>query len=218
MRIVRVVFHFSFFVFLLHLSGCGVLGWAAHAMPPATVQPKYTGFANQSVGIMIWADRGLRIDWPNLQIDLANAVQKKLVEAQQGKAKVLLGTKFDVQPASIVRYQQDHPEIESQPVAEVAPKLGVTRLIYVEMEDFATRSDMAVELFRGQAKGTVRVIEVENGTGKVVFEQANVTATYPPKAPREGLPTIGDARTYAGTIDAFSTEIAHLFVPWTPEE
>jgi hypothetical protein len=203
------------FAFCLSSTGCTILGLVASTLPPPDVQPQYIGLAGQKVGIMVWADQGLRIDWANLRLDLANAVRKKLIAEK--KTNSVKDATFDVQPASIVRYQMDHPEIEALPPNEIAPRLGVTRLIYVEMEDFVTRSDMAVDLYRGQAKATVRVVEVTNGVGKVVFDRANVVATYPPKAPREGVPNAGDVKIYNGLIDTFSTEIVHLFVPWTPE-
>src|SRR5438874_10024287 len=179
---------------LLLLTGCALLGLAAHAMPQPDVQPNYKNLAGQSIGVMVWADRGIRIDWPTLQLDLANSIQKKLQETQKlrdVKRKLLKGSTFPVEPASIVRYQKDHPESEAEHITAIAPKLGVTRLIYVELEDFATRSDMSVDLYRGQAKATVRVIEVDKDEqAKVAFEQGNVTAVYPRKSPREGLPGV----------------------------
>lgn len=201
---------------LLSQTGCVVLGLAANALPPPDVPPQYVGLAGQKVGIMVWADRGLRIDWANLRLDLANAVEKKLIADK--KKKSLTDATYPVKPASIVRYQMDHPEIESSHPAEIVPKLGVTRLIYIEMEDFATRSDMAVDLFRGTAKATVRVVEVNDGVAKVTFERANVEAVFPKKGPREGVPNAGDGKIYAGLIDAFATEIEHLFVSWTPDD
>ena len=57
------------------------------------------GLENQSTGVMICADRGLRIDWPTIQLDLANTVQKKLTDFQKeytfGQPTILkLGRKF----------------------------------------------------------------------------------------------------------------------------
>src|SRR6185369_2304600 len=128
------------------------------------------------------------------------------------------GTTFPVLPASIVRYQHDHPEIEAMSVTEVATKLGVSRLIYVEIEDFATRSDDSVALFRGRAKATVKVIEVSGDQAKVAFELNNVETAFPPKAPKEGIPNAGDAKIYSGLIDSFATEIVHVFVAYQVEE
>ena len=216
-----IILH-SAFIILLCLSGCQVLGVAAYKLaPPPTIQPKYMGLENQSTGIMVWADRGLRIDWPSIQLDLANSVQKKLGDFQKGKgreAKTLVGTTFPVKPASIVRYQKDHPEIEALSVTEIAPRLGVNRLIYVELEDFSTRSEQSLALFRGSANVTVKLVEIRDGEATVPFEQNNVQANWPPKAPPEGTSAFGDARTYAGTIDALATEVARLFVQYQLEE
>jgi hypothetical protein len=202
------------------LSGCAALGVAAYKLsPPPTIHPDYTAMKGQSIGVMVWADRGIRIDWPNLQLDLANAIQNKLSASANSKKKDLQGATFPVQPASIVRYQRDHPEIETLHVTDVAPKLGVTRLIYLELGDFATRSDMAVDLFRGQARGTIRLIEIDkDGKSKVAFENNKVMAQFPKKSPREGLPGVGDAKIYPGIIDAMATEVAHLFVTYQVEE
>ena len=219
----RAILYPLFSILVLMQGGCTLLGVAAYKLkPPETVQPKYMGLENQSTGVMVWADRGLRIDWPMIQLDLANTVQKKLTDFQKGKgreSKTLVGTTFPVLPASIVRYQKDHPEIEAMPVTDIAPRLGVRRLIYVELDDFATRSDQQVALFRGTGNATVKLVEVDGANeAHVAFEQNNVTTHFPPKAPPEGTSAFGDARIYAGTIDALGTEIARLFVQYQLEE
>jgi hypothetical protein len=62
-------------------AGCQVIGVAAYKLkPPETIKPKYMNMAGQSIGVMVWADRGLRIDWPTLQLDLANSIDTKLKE------------------------------------------------------------------------------------------------------------------------------------------
>jgi hypothetical protein len=209
-----VLFPFTFLLLPSLLSGCAIFGVAAQALPPPTVKPVYTDLRDQTIGVMVWADRGLRIDYPPLQIDLANAVQLKL---QRSKAKQLKGATFPVKPASIVRYQQDHPEIEAESIADVAPRLGVSRLIYIELEDFSTRAQGAVELYRGSAEVTLRVVEVTDGVGKVAYEENGIAATFPEKVPAEGIPNASDRKIYIGTIDALSTTIARKFVPYSEE-
>ncbi|HEV2292771.1 MAG TPA: hypothetical protein VGR35_02885 [Tepidisphaeraceae bacterium] len=213
------------------LPSCTLIGIGAQALPPATIVPQYKGFAGQTVGMMVWADRGMRIEWEFIQLDLANAIQSKLDAAAnpparpgkkkgpRTKVKELQGTKFPIIPASIIRFQQDHPEIDGQPITEIAPRLGVSRLIYVEIEEFDTRPDGAVELFRGDANVTLRVVEVApDGTGKVAYEENDVRATFPPKSPKEGRPSIGDRRIYVGLIDALGDAIAKRFIPYPEEE
>ncbi len=214
---------------LVLLPVCTLLGVGAQALPQATVVPQYKGFADQSVGVMVWADRGMRIEWEFIQLDLANAVHAKLAatakpptppgkKPKQTKVKEWRGATFPVVPASIIRFQQDNPEIDGQPIADVAPRLGVSRLIYVEVEEFATRPDGGVELFRGDANVTLRVVEIApDGKAKVAYEENEVRATFPPKSPKEGRPSVGDRRIYVGLIDALGDAIAKRFVPH-PEE
>jgi len=197
------------------LTGCQAIGVISQALPPPTVIPQYKGFAGQSVGVMVWADRGMRIEWEFIQLNLANVIHTNLTQAANPKAKLkeFKGTTFPVLPRSIIRFQQDHPETDGQPITDIAPRLGVSRLIYVEVEEFSTRPDGGVELFRGDATATLRVVEIApDGTAKVVYEENEVRATWPPKAPKEGRPTIGDTRTYQGLVETLGAEIAKRFV------
>jgi hypothetical protein len=209
--------HLTFAILLLmSATGCQLLGVAAHALPPPTIQPQYE-LTGETVGVYVWADRGVKIDFTAIDLDLANAIQQKL--AAPTKEKVMKGTTFPVKPASILRWWKDHPESEGSPITMIAPKLTVKRLIYVELERFVTRSDLSVDLFRGAAEATVRVIEVnEDGTARVAHEQNGVKAVFPKKAPVEGVPNIGDDRIYTGMIDTLSTEVANLFLPHPAEE
>ena len=205
------------------LAGCAYFGLAAQALPPPTVMPQYEGLAHRSLGVMVWADRGTRIEYQWIQLDLANAIHINLQQAaadKKAKIEQLEGTTFPVQPRSIVRFQQDNPEIEDEPITAVAPRIGVDRLIYVEIEEFNTRPDGSVELFRGDAKVTLRLVEVDrkSGTARVAFEENEVTASWPPSAPKEGRPTIGDRRTYVETIKELGAQIAKRFVPYPEYE
>jgi hypothetical protein len=67
-------------------------------------------------------------------------------------------------------------------------------------------------LFRGTATGSLKVIDVDaKGRAKVVYDETNITASYPPKAPEEGYPGLGDARTYQGAVELFTTALARRF-------
>src|SRR5205823_9898668 len=123
----------------------------------------------------------VRIDFPTIQVDLAGLIQKKL-EAKQAetKGKTLPGTTFPIPPASVVKFQQDHPELEGAPITNVAPRLNVSRLIYVEIEQFATRSDLAVDLYRGTAEASVRVIEIAEKHATVGYTENGIKTAFPP--------------------------------------
>ena len=203
----------------LAVGGCALLGVVANAVPkyePA----KYNGLQNQTVAVMVWADRGIRIDYPSVQLDACGAIYNQLIDQLDDKqaAKELKGAKFPYRPQSIVRFQADHPEMDGLPITDIAPRLGVSRLIYVEIEQLATRSAASLELYRGSIVATVRVVEVANGKATVVYTENNVGAIFPPKSPAEGVPGLNDYDTYLGAIRQFSIEVANRFITHEVEQ
>lgn len=195
------------------IAGCKIFGVIARAMPKI-VPAAYTGLAGKDVAVMVWTDRAIAVDWPSMSIDVGATIRKKLLAAQaEDKPKELDGTTFPVTPQSIARFQLDHPEIDNAPVTEIAPQVGVRRLIYVEITRFQTRSDMAVntDLYLGQLVANIKVVEFENGQTKVGFQENNVTIKFPKNAPEDGVSNLGDQKTYVLTLDAFTTQAAWRF-------
>src|SRR4051812_15137258 len=105
---------------LVTASGCVWLGMASRVLPPDTIAPAYNKLEGQTVGVMVWADRGVRIDWNTIQLDIASSLQDKLEKADP---KLLKNAHFPVKAASIVRFQKDHPELEGTSVTDIAPRL-----------------------------------------------------------------------------------------------
>src|SRR4051794_6061244 len=130
-------------------AGCSVVGLAASALPEADIPARYSDLHGHSVAVLVWAPRGLETDFPTLRLDLVSAIQSGLQKAQKTGRGELKNATFPHAAASLVRFQEDHPELERTPIVSVAPRLGVQRLIYIELENFQTRSDQSVELYRG---------------------------------------------------------------------
>ena len=200
-------------------AGCAIVGVAAHALPPPTIQAAYKGLQNQTAAIMVWADPGVRMDFNNIQVDIARSLQKKMTYDEKTlDVNELKGLTWPVDPVRIVRYQHDYPQVNSAPVATVAPKFGVSRLIYVEIQSVQTRSDVSVDLFRGTIVGSLKVVEIDKGQAKIAYEENNIRAIFPTKSPEEGVPNADDYRIYLGVLDEFTTELAKRFIPHPAEE
>lgn len=193
--------------------GCQLLGVLADKAPDPTVGPKYKGLAGQKVAVMVWADRATSIDWPHLQLDVTRGIQGRLGDAAHVKKPLeeIKGTTF-VAPESVVRFQHDHPETEMEPVTDIAPKIDITRLIYIEITQFSTRPEESLELYRGSMSGNVKVVEVVNGRAKIAYQEENIKVVYPEDSPEEGLPGGDDIQMYEKTLDAFSTQVANRFL------
>jgi hypothetical protein len=175
----------------------------------------YEGLKGHSCAVMIWADWRTRTEYNQVQLDLGKALTKKLEEHFQPKKE---GKKQDIvvqftNPASVVRYQREHPEVMSMPIGEVAPRLQASRVIYVELEEFSAYSAEAVMVLKGTAKATLRVVEVNGSDAKTAFEEAGISANYPPDRP-EGVvasETVNVRTIYEGTIELLAEKLAVRF-------
>ena len=210
MTVSRSLLHGSVLIAIASLSGCAILGVAAQAIPEPPV-PASVVLANQQVGVMVWCDRGLRGDWPTIQKDLGAGVQARLVESQKNKAEELLNVTFPFPAESFVRWQKEHPGFEADPITEVAKRLPVTRLIYIEIDKLTTRTTHAMAMYRGQATATVKVVSVEGGVSKIIHDE-KISVHYPRHSTEEGSPDGTDERMYLGTMVALADQIALRFV------
>jgi hypothetical protein len=172
----------------------------------------YKGLSKQSVAVMVWPDRGVQMDHPYVQGDVAAGIQKKLIDVQgSDKPAELQDAKFPFRTDAILAYQEEHPETQTQPLTEMAAKLNVSRLIYVEVTDFSTRSPISEELYLGTMVGNVKVVEIDDkGSAKTVYEKNEIKVAFPKDSPKEGMPSGTDAKIYQGTLDMFTTQVAQL--------
>lgn len=198
----------------LLLCGCNIIGAVAAKAPKPDILAAYKGLAGKSVGIIVYVDPDAAMNWPTLQLDLANYLQYKLQQAQKDdKDGDLKGTTFPYEPRSFVRYQKEHPGIEALPITQVAPKLGVERLIYLQVNEFTTRAEGTITMYLGRINVTLQVIEVDpvTKTATVGYTDPNIRMKYPRTAPDEGLLNGNDRRIYQGTLDEISTQLALKF-------
>jgi len=198
---------------------CAAGGCAAEEKPRnkyvETPANFYEGLSGHTAAVMIWADWRTRSEYDKLQLDLGKALTKKLDEQLQPKKESKKDQAITfTNPASVVRYQREHPEINSMPIVEVAPRLQAQRVVYVEIEEFSAFSPEAAMLLKGNSKASLRVLEVNAGTATVVFHEDGIKAHFPPDRP-EGVVESEkvDVRTiYEGTIDLLAEKLAARFV------
>ena len=99
------------------------------------------------------------------------------------------------------------------PIADVAPRLQAQRVVFVELEQFSAYSPEAAMVLKGAAKATLRVVEVNGGEAKVVFQEAGITARFPPDRP-EGVvesDTVNVKTIYEGLKELLADKLAARF-------
>jgi hypothetical protein len=196
---------------LLALSGCAFVNLVAVAAGKPPIKAAYSGLKAQRVGIMVWVDHAASIDFPSVQPDLARGLQGKIKQAAAAKADEVQNIEW-VDAGIILRFQEAHPELEAESAADLARRLDVTRLIYIEVGDLSLHPNESVDLARGAIDVDLKVIEVANGQTSVGYSESNISAIYPLKAPLEGLPGLSDSDVYHHTIDTVTSELAKRFI------
>jgi hypothetical protein len=196
----------------LMCAGCDTLGVVASAVVGDTqIAPAYSGLKGQRVAIMVWADEGLIVDHPTICADVAGSFQAKLQQGVDAKVNELKGTTFlGVQP--VLRFQEEHPESQSDSAQQIALRFPATRFIYIEIQSLSLHPTDSLDLSRGQGVADVKVIEVTGARTKTGYEDDGVSAVYPPNSPPEGLPNLDDETVYRHTVDALTTELGKLFI------
>lgn len=197
-------------------GGCMDTGGASFGEEPEEKPAvTYKGLASQKCAVLVWADGRTRSEYNQVQVDLARAFQDKLMgqmpQDKSGKPDATAPQFID--PRSVVRYQREHPETESLPIVEVAPRLGVGRVVYIEVEQLQLQSPRSILLLKGDGAATLRVVEVAEGKAKIAFEEAGIAASYPKNAPEGVVPTdkINERTIYEGTLAALAGKLAARF-------
>jgi hypothetical protein len=198
---------------LLFLAGCNILGFAASAATGGQqVDARYKGLAGQKCAVMVWADDGVLNDFKTIQLDTANGIQHKMQEGAKANISDVANMTW-VSPEQVMQFQQNHTDVDTDAVEDIAPQLGVSRLIYVEIDSFATHPNDSPDLARGSMSATIKVVEVKDGVGKVAYSERGVNVISPKDCPVEGLPNLDDQTIYQGTVDSFTTAAAQRFMP-----
>lgn len=199
---------------LLACGGCEVVGVAANVVGGnSDVAAAYAGLKGQRVAVLVWADAAVMMDHPRISADVANGLQHKFQQAQDAGVKELKETKF-LPINQVLRFQDAHPELQSDSVGQIAVMLPLTRLVYVEVVSFSLHPNDSPDLSKGEVAVNVKVMEVANGKAKAAYENDNVSCVYPPNSPPEGLPNLDDQTVYHKSIDALTTNVAKLFMSY----
>lgn len=208
----------------LMTGGCALLGVAAAKAPPPTVPAAYDDLAGHTAAVWVWADPRIDLDYPSLWLEVATRLQRTLEAARDAgtarQRRELEALEFTIKPESFGRYKDD-PAIRMTSARTLAARLGVERVIFVEIVEFATQGGMAAGLWRGEATVNVQVFAVDPETreAELVFDDPNRRIAFPDTdSVVPGGTRLGPDATYAGLVLQIADEVARRFLSHPAEE
>ncbi len=161
-------------------SGCvlgqlvGGMAASAQRTGTTTVTARYAGLRGKSFAVVVYADRIIQADFPEVVGDLTVTIARRL--AAQDEA---VGASGFVPGERILEYQYSNPRWVVMPWRELGEQLGVDRLIVVELQEFRLHDPGNQYTWAGVASGAVRVVELDGPAPDSPIFQETVTVRFP---------------------------------------
>ncbi len=141
-------------------------GMAASAQRSGShnVPAKYAGLRDTTFAVIVAADRNIQSEHPDMMILTTKEITRRL-SSEAGASGVL--------PADeVLRFQFQNPSWVMSPHRELAERLGVDRLIILEIEEFNLHDPGNSYIWAGVAAGVVSVIDpTQPFGGEQVFRE-----------------------------------------------
>lgn len=205
-------------------GGCTILGVAASKAPPPTVPAAYDDLAGHTAAVWVWVDQRIDLDYQSLWLEVGSRLQRTLETARDSgsarQRKELEGLDFTVDAESFGRYKDD-PAIRMTSARTLASRVGVERLIFVEIVDFATEGGLTGGMWRGEATVNVQVFAVDpdGGEAELVFDDPNHRIVFPDQpGVAGGAARLDPDRTYAGLVLQIVRDVARRFLSHPAED
>lgn len=152
----------------------GGMAASAQRTGTRTVTAKYAGLRDKSFAVVVYADRIIQADFPEVVGDLTVTIARRL--AEQGTA---VGASGYIPGERILEYQYSNPRWVVMPWRELGEQLGVDRLIIIELQEFRLNDPGNQYTWAGVASGAVRVLELDGPAPDAPIFQEHVTVRFP---------------------------------------
>ena len=196
----------SFLTLVPFATGCNYLIFFGYLLGgPPSIDPQFdveTGNSmtakDVTVAVVCYAPDEVKWNFDSIDHEIGKYVTYRLHEK---RIKV-------VNPDRVRAWLDENGEWDE--VAEVGRALGVTYVIYIDLQRFTLYEENSATLYRGRAEGMVRVIEMdETGNGEMIFSK-DIMSAYPLQVPRDTSETTYSKfkRQY---LSRLADEIGRLF-------
>lgn len=188
-------------------TGCNLIGFAAHVIagdhPGKTkVSAAYRGLANHTAAVLVSTDDYTFFEHPGATAAVCREVSAQLV-AQIPGVQV-------IDPVQIQQFHQENPYWNTLPHGDLIKRLGVDRLIYIDVVQFATREPGNAYLWQGVMTANLGVAEAESPNANDFAFATAIQARYP-ETGSVGVLNADHDTIQLGLLRVFSGQVMNLF-------
>ena len=192
--------------FLLPLAACTntepVAGDPNDVEPTAPSQAQYLGLQQHSVAILVAADENMLYAAPDAPRSIAQILAARLTTKIPG-IRLL-------DPAQLAQFQRKNPYWETLPPADLLHRLGVERLIWIDLAHLSLHEPGNAHVWQGTIVADVAVAEADSLHPNQFAYRTTISARYPEQS-TIGLLDSHDATVQLGLIKTFARNVSLLF-------
>ncbi len=167
------------------------------------VKAEFDGLSGKTVAVVVYTDLRTQYEYPDLNLTLSSAISGRL---KDNVKKITL-----IPPSRIVRYQDENiywPEMDK---TELGKALGADFIIYVPLEEFATRVPDSSYLYRGRVTCEPSVYDMSKPPREArVYKFEKIRILYPEHEP-SGMINENDRQIRLKTEGLFAEKLAWKF-------
>ena len=167
------------------------------------VKAEFDGLSGKTAAVVVYTDLRTQYEYPDLNLTLSAAISG-LLENNVKKIKLIPATR-------VVRYQDQNIYWAEMDKTELGKALGADFLIYVPVEEFATRLPDSSYLYQGRAACEPSVYDVAKPSREARVKKFDkIRVQYPEHEP-SGAVTENDRKIRAETEKRLSERVAWKF-------
>ncbi len=191
-------------------AGCNVIGFIAGMgeSRKQEVKAAYTDLEDQRIAVMVIADDSTAARHREAMSKLRRWIAARIA------GQVPNVTLSD--PEQLERFEDENPYWTSLPHGDLPERLGVDRVVLVDIHRYGLRSPEARDMWLGRFDARVGVIEAEARIGRDFVYESEVSVRFPEDSPY-GVADATQRSIEHGLIESASRAVARLFYDHTVE-
>jgi hypothetical protein len=183
-------------------TGCQMIGYGLYSVlpePTEKIPAEFNRLDGKKAAVLVWAPSETMLQFPHVRLELASQTAYQM--------KQRLKTTTVVPPEQVAAHQDRNLNWDAVPPSEIGKQFGADYVIFIELLEYSTRDPKMPGLFRGRARVSIVVHDVNDPTARWSLTPA--VAEYPTGHTR--LPNADDMIIHRQMLEILGSQITSKF-------
>ena len=188
------------------IVGCELAGWVAQPLEGSKkkirIHAAYLDLQDKTVAVMVFANEYTLFQHPNAPRLVCLQISRRIAEHVPGVTMM--------NPKQVCDFQDKNPHWTAMPFGELIDKMGVDRIVMIELFEYRTHDPGNAHVWQGLVNGGVGVIEADADDPDNLAFLTTVRAQYPEHS-KVGIPNADRQTIEVGMVSVFARDAGGLF-------